>query len=327
MITRSKLLAPKLLAIGGAHIDRRGQLFEAHVPGASNPGVMRDEVGGGVFNAARNAVQLGVNVAFLSVRGGDAQGAIVARAIHDARFDDLSATFLDRQTATYTAIIDNAGDVITALADMDIYETALPRQISRRKTRDAIAAADAILTDANMPAEAIGKLMDLSAGKPVFAIAISPAKVIRFSGMLSQVHCLFMNRREANALAGRPPEDESGGPDILQELSGFGLARAVMTNGAASVLILENGRISRMEPPAARRIVDVTGAGDALAGVTTACLMQGLGLADALMSGMAAATATIESRDAVVELRKNIRFQGLAAPARARIKTIQEETA
>ncbi len=186
-------MKPKLLAIGGAHIDRRGQLTVPHVPGASNPGRMREEVGGGVFNAARNAAQLGIEVDFLSVRGGDFEADLVEKAIRAAGFHDLSSVFLDRRTASYTAIIDQGGDVITALADMEIYEAALPRQITRRKTRDAIAACDAILTDANMPAEAIAKLLSLAQSKPVCAIAISPAKAVRLRGALGALDCVFMN--------------------------------------------------------------------------------------------------------------------------------------
>ena len=147
---------------------------------------------------------------FLSARGGDAQGEAVSQAILTAGLEDLSSTFLDRRTATYTAILDRSGDVITALADMSIYETALPRQISRRKTRDAIAASDAVLADANMPADSIRRLLALAAGKPIFMIAISPAKVVRLRGLLGGLHCLFMNMREAKALAGTGPQDDCG---------------------------------------------------------------------------------------------------------------------
>ena len=49
----STLSKPVLLAIGGAHIDRRGQVAGDYFPGASNPGAMREEIGGVVFNALR----------------------------------------------------------------------------------------------------------------------------------------------------------------------------------------------------------------------------------------------------------------------------------
>jgi pseudouridine kinase len=289
---------PKLLSIGGAHIDRRGQLTVPHVPGASNPGRMREEVGGGVFNAARNAAQLGVRVDFLSVRGGDLEGDLVAREIAAAGFNDLSSIFLDRQTASYTAIIDQNGDVITALADMDIYETALPRIITRRKTRDAIADCNAVLTDANMPEAAIGALVKLSDGRPVFAIAISPAKGMRLRAMLHRMDCVFMNAREAQAIAGRNQVS-----DAIEQLAIMGLRRAVISQGDGPVILMQDGAVLKIEPPKAASIADVTGAGDALAGVTLAVLMQGHAFDDAVRLGMRAATLTVASPQAVIDLR------------------------
>jgi pseudouridine kinase len=299
---------PRLLAIGGAHIDRRGQLTVPHVPGASNPGRMREEVGGGVFNAARNAVQFGVDVSFLSVRGGDVEGDLVEREIAAAGFKDLSSVFLDRQTASYTAILDRNGDVITALADMDIYETALPRIITRRKTRDAILACDAILTDANMPADSIKTLLALSGGKPVYAIAISPAKVVRLLGLLGKIHCLYLNKREAKTLAGFEAADNPDAAHILAKLQASGLQRCALTDGANAVHALEDGEVVRRLPPPVSHVVDVTGAGDALAGVCTALLMHKLPLFPALGYSMAAAAATVGSSKSIVDFTKDSRF-------------------
>ncbi|TIU13799.1 MAG: carbohydrate kinase, partial [Mesorhizobium sp.] len=47
--------SPTILAVGGAYIDRRGQVSGAFLPAASNPGTMREDVGGAVFNALRGA--------------------------------------------------------------------------------------------------------------------------------------------------------------------------------------------------------------------------------------------------------------------------------
>ena len=111
--------------------------------------------------------------------------------------------FLDRTTPSYTALIDRDGELIAGFADMALYELAFAKQLRRSKAREVIAAADAILCDANLPAAALERLVALAAGKPVFAIAISPAKAVRLTPVLSRLaHCLFMNRREAVALAG-----------------------------------------------------------------------------------------------------------------------------
>ncbi|MGN6471678.1 MAG: carbohydrate kinase, partial [Rhizobiaceae bacterium] len=168
---------PKLFAAGGAHIDRRGRISGAYIAGASNPGTMREEAGGGAFNALRNAVRRGCAGTLLSMRGGDMAGEAVARAIREASIADLSATFLDRATPSYTAFVEANGDVVAGLADMGLYDLAFAKLIGRRAVRDAIAEADGVLCDANLPQAALQKLAGLAGEKPLFAVAVSPAKV------------------------------------------------------------------------------------------------------------------------------------------------------
>ena len=256
-------------------------------------------VGGGAFNALRNAVQRGAAGAILSMRGGDTAGDAVARAIAEAGISDLSAVFLDRATPSYTALLDKHGDVVAALADMALYDLAFPKQMRRSKVREAVDAADALLWDANLPATALEKLVPLAAGKPVFAIAISPAKAVRLTGVLPLLTCLFMNPREAAALAGA----QTGGADaIVGRLRDAGLAAGVVTQGPGPVLGFDPKGIVAIEPPAPRTIADVTGAGDALAGATIAAMLRGLELAEALREGMAAAMLAIETPASVPKL-------------------------
>lgn len=286
---------PKLLAVGGAHIDRRGQLSVDFVPGASNPGTMREDVGGGAFNAARNAVRRGATVALLSLRGGDAAGDTVARAITAAGIADLSAVFLDRATPSYTAILGRDGDVIAALADMALYELAFAKQMRRSKLREALASADAVFCDANLPAQALDTLTASAAGKPIFAIAISPAKAVRLAGLLPRLSCLFLNRREAAALAGIGPDAD--GTTLVHALKALGLKGAVITQGSAPLIGFDASGVVSLTPPPARTVADVTGAGDALAGTTAVALLRGLPLAEAMREGVAAAMLAVESSE------------------------------
>lgn len=292
--------APRLFGVGGAHIDRRGRLAVAHVAGASNPGSMAEDVGGGAFNALRAAMQRGVAASLLSVRGGDLAGETVARVVAQSGVEDLSAVFLDRATASYTALLDEDGDLITALADMGLYEIAFPRQVRRAKVRHAIAQCDALLSDANLPAGALATLLGHASGKPAFAIAISPAKVVRLEGLLDRVSCLFMNRREAAKLAGTTPD--AAGASLVASLRVAGLRSGVITAGSGAVVAFDAGDVLAIAPPAPRMLRDVTGAGDALAGATIAALMHGRPFAEALREGVAAAVLTIESSKAAADL-------------------------
>lgn len=291
---------PIILGIGGAHIDRRGQVAGDFVPGASNPGTMGEDVGGGTFNALRNAVNRGATGWMMSVRGGDAAGAAVARAISDAGIRDLSVTFLDRGTPSYTAILSRDGDVLAALADMGLYEIAFPRQMRRASLRVAAHGADAVLCDANLPQQALARVPELADGKPIFAIAISPAKAARLAGILPHLACLFLNTREAGVLSGLGAE--AGPAEMIAALREKGVTCAVITQGAERVLAFDADRILAFTPPRAARVVDVTGAGDALAGATVAALLAGVPLGEAVRHGMAAALLAVQSASCVPEL-------------------------
>lgn len=291
---------PRILAVGGAHVDRRGQMTSPFVPGASIPGTMREDVGGGAFNALRTAVQRGAKGAMLSLRGGDAAGDTVARAIAAADIVDLSAVFLDRATPSYTALLDSAGDVVAALADMQLYEMAFPKQLRRAKVREEVEAADAVLCDANIPAAGLQRLAALAEGKLLFAIAISPAKAVRLTEVLPALACLYMNRREAAALAGMGGDDAVEA--IIDRLRSQGLTRGVITQGGQPTIGFDAFHCFSVTPPAPRKVADVTGAGDALAGAMTVALLGGKPFGEALREGMAAALLALESATSVPEL-------------------------
>ncbi|RWF18347.1 MAG: carbohydrate kinase, partial [Mesorhizobium sp.] len=105
----------------------------------------------------------------------------------------------------------------------------------------------------------------------------------------------FMNRREATALA----HAELSGHDLVKELRRTGLRAGVVTAGSGPVLGFDQTGAFAIDPPAPRRIADVTGAGDALTGATVAAMLRGLPVRAALREGVAAAMLAIESMDAV----------------------------
>ncbi|WP_158284759.1 PfkB family carbohydrate kinase [Oricola cellulosilytica] len=279
-----------LLGIGGAHIDRIGRVSGDHRPAASNPGRLITTVGGGTLNALRTARLRGVErVALISARGGDADGLQVEEAVADAGIADMSAVFLDRQTATYTAILDQNGDLVTGLADMDLYETALLRQLRRRELRDAIGSAATIMTDANLPVAALETIAGMSAA-PLHAIGVSPAKVSRLAPISERIATLFINMRELAALT-----KADAIPPALTALGKLGFGRAVITDAGRSVTVVDHGKRWTISPPEVKQVTDVTGAGDALAGATVArlALDPDATLVEAVCEGVAAAQMTL----------------------------------
>ena len=285
----------RILAIGGAHIDRKGWLSAPHRPGASNPGHWQTEAGGGAFNAARNLSRLGHAVTLVAPRGGDTAADMVARAAEDAGIEDCPLTFLDRATPSYSAILEPDGNLVTALADMALYDLIPARRLLTSRLRKRLDDADLLLMDSNLPASTLTAMAEAASelGLPLAVIAVSPAKVVRWKQSLAKISCLAMNAAEAAALTGaRAPS-----PDQWQSLLGkAGLAGGLVTAGAgpvAAFAALPSGPASTvLLPPPLDHLEDVVGAGDALASGYLDGWLSGGAMADNLSRGIALARLT-----------------------------------
>ena len=280
------------LVLGGAHLDRRVALREQARLGASNPGRWQTEPGGASLNAALTLARLGNTVRMVSVRGGDRAGEVVAEAAEAAGIIDMAQVFLDRATPTYSAVLDDKGDLVIGVADMDLYDHFTLRQLSRKSIREALAASDHILCDANLPEATLIALTEKAseADKPLSAIAISPAKIGKLSGVLPALSVLFLNEAEAAALSGG--EDPRQWPDKIRAL---GLKGAVITRGARPLLAVGTDEIFEVSPPRTDKVSDVTGAGDALCAATLDALGRGQTFSNAVRAGIAAAHITMRS--------------------------------
>lgn len=306
----------RLLAIGGAHIDRRGIMTAPFVAGASVPGCMHEEVGGGAFNAAVNAVREGAEVTLVGLRGGDAAGDQVASALARYGIADAGTTYLDRATPSYTALVTGDGEVVAALADMALYDTGFEKELRRAKLRRAADESDVILIDANLPAAAATRAAKLAPDRPLYALAISPAKAPRLAGVIDVLALMVLNRREAHALTGvaldAPPQA------VCAALRSKGLRGGVVTDGAGPVIAFNEDSAFTLQPPPVDTMQDATGAGDALAGTTIAHLPAGKDLETALRRGLAAAALTVTHASASAPLNP-VDIDALAqriAPAR-----------
>ena len=292
----------RIVTIGGAHIDRKGWLSVPHKAGASNPGHWETEAGGGAFNAARNLARLGHQVTLVAPRGGDSAADLVAGAARDAGIEDCPLTFLDRATPSYSAILEPDGNLVTALADMALYDMVPARRLLSSRLRKRLTEADLLLVDSNLPESALSALAETAAdiGLPLAVIAVSPAKVVRWRSSLARINCLAMNVAEAAALTG----EQAQTPDEwLALLSRTDLRGGLISAGAGPVTAFTAGpsgvRSISLRPPRLHELRDVTGAGDALASGYLDGLLSGGAIEANLIHGIALARLTAGIRGPV----------------------------
>jgi len=285
-----------IACIGGAHLDRHGVLRGPLVMGSSNPGSVHVAAGGVARNVAENLARLGESVTLVSRVGDDAAGCHVREHAAAAGIDtSLFTVSSGKPTASYTAILENHGELVIGLADMDIYDEITPAILEPALLR--LREHSYWFVDANVPGATIEWLLTMASGIPVAVDAISVAKSTRLSPLLGRISWLFLNRAQAEAiLKGAAASFESA----AQTLHQLGAQSGVVTAGASGIAVWDGGSCHRLAAlPAKPR--DVTGAGDALVAGTLYGILHEKTLLEAARLGLAAAAITVESAQAVAE--------------------------
>jgi pseudouridine kinase len=251
--------------------------------------------GGVAFNVATNLARLGHPVRLVARVGADFDGKAIIAAAEAAGVDTAGIGVSPAApTATYQAAFDEAGGLIIGIADMTVCDELTPSAVATAAERSPDR--DLWVVDANLPAETLDFLVGeaKSAGRPVVALAVSPAKAVRLSALLDRLTLVFANRREAAALLDRPSDDRHpSASNLASELGSAHASNVVVTNGSDPLSVAAGGEVRSFAPLRAE-VRSVNGAGDALAAGTIHGLANGRILFEAILPGLAAAAMTAE---------------------------------
>lgn len=244
----------RIVVIGGANVDIGARAAGLFVAGDSNPGTITVSPGGVGRNIAHNLALLGDNVRLATVFGDDSFGRMLRESCAAAGMDlSLSKTVTGARNACFVSLNGSDGELFGGVADMAITGLMTPEWLEARINK--INDADAVVADANLPAETLAMLVGCCI-PPLYIDAVSSAKGPRLREALSSsrlpgagpitVKC---NRLEA---------------DVLGREGLAGVARLIVSLGSEGLEIIENGETVSVPPLPAKGIVNTTGAGDAL---------------------------------------------------------------
>ena len=285
-----------IACIGAAHVDRIARCRESFAWRASNPVTQTASSGGVARNVALNLARLGRPAKLVSVLGDDREGEALLAELLAAGVDCADAARLDGfVTASYTALLDPAGELLCGLADADIYEKLTPDRLAA--LAPGLAAWPLWAIDANLPQSGIGALL---AAKPggvrLAALAVSPAKAPRLQPHLAGMDMLFANRAEAAALLGHPVETLAEAREAGTALRRLGPELVFVTLGGDGVAVADENGCQR-HPAPETVVVNVNGAGDAFTAGVLDALLGAAPLDAAVRRGLAAARVTAQSPD------------------------------
>jgi pseudouridine kinase len=292
--------AAHVVCIGGAGVDDKFHLDGSPPAGSTSLcGQVVAGFGGVARNVAENLGRLGVVPVLVTLVGGDDGGNALVRDLERCGLDTRSVVRIPgATTARYMAAIAPDGALVFEIADMTIFERFSDADLVR--TRPLIAASAWVFADGNVPAHVTQALASRAHGGS-YRLAVDVAavpKAANFAARLDGIDLLFLNAAEARAYLLAHGAIATDLAECAEAIRARGASAVVVTNGAAGVIVAD-GDVTAIPASAVERVVDVTGAGDALVAATLARLIAGADLRAAVRTGVRAASLTIQTRTTV----------------------------
>ncbi|WP_194918620.1 ribokinase [Catenulispora rubra] len=244
-------------------------------------------VAAAVAVGAAAAAVAGGEVALFGAVGADVRGAGALEQLAKYGVDtSMVATLDDVATGRALVILSEAGEnqiIVVGGANQVLDVGTL--------TRDVLRDAAVVVLQGEVAPEVNRAMLRLAAEVGVRAV-VNLAPVQDLGADLAHADPLVVNEIEAGQLIGAElasVEDVAAAASRLR-----GLARSVLvTLGASGAILITPEALDHVPAPRPDRVVDTTGAGDALVGVLAAGLAQGFGLRAAVERAVRAASLSV----------------------------------
>jgi len=302
LLGRAYVLPDKrpVMCIGAANLDRKLRTLAPLQMGTSNPARAEEVHGGVARNIAENLARLNLPAALLTALGDDAAGRSLQDYAEAAGIDTRgSLRLFETASGTYTAVLDDRGEMMLALADMALYDRLTPEFLNSRAPQRSAAALTVV--DLNLPRDSVSLLLADARRDaiPLVIVAVSQPKMERLPLDLSGLRLLILNRGELETRVGRALPTQAEVRGACREVQAQGAQDVIVTCGSEGVFHTKADVLVWL-PARKVDVVDVTGAGDAFAAAVCWSLYQGSDdLTLACRRGLKVAAMTLESPDTV----------------------------
>jgi pseudouridine kinase len=288
------------VCIGAANLDRKLRVPGPLAMGSSNPACQDESYGGVARNIAENLARLGAPAALVTALGDDASGRGLQAHAETLGIDTSGILRLDGAcSGTYTAVLDQHGEMAVALADMALYDSLSAEFLAGRQPQRANAAL--VVADLNLPLDSVAALLGdaVTTGVPLVLVGVSQTKMARLPHQLGGLRLLIVNEGELATRTGRSLATHADFAAACAQVQAQGAVDVIVTRGAQGVLYTSGDGLAHLAAPPAE-VVDVTGAGDAFAAAVCWSLYNGdASLALACRRGLKLAALTLGSQHTV----------------------------
>ena len=167
----------------------------------SNPGRVKVSFGGVCRNIAENMARVGANTKFISVLGNNEKGKSILEHAKTKNLDMSDSLVVEgASTPTYVAILDESGEMVSAIVDINVDQYLTEEFIDSKAS--IIEGAEYMFFGADNP-DMIEYIVKKYYGKTKFVLdPVSAAKAAHIKHLLPYFHTVKPNRHEAEVLCG-----------------------------------------------------------------------------------------------------------------------------
>ena len=303
MIMSSRHQHPRTLSIGGATYDLFLTIDPEH--GTSEDIILHggdkipvrsviEACGGGACNTAVGLQRLGCEAHFCGVIGSDQWGERLLEAMHREGVGTESVTIVEGETSSFSIIINLPNGerciLATSGANQHLHDTTF--DLHAVSTMDALYINHLCETSCMIQND----LIEVLRQHPSIFVTWNPGGIqihrgvddVENHALVERSNLLLLNKEEALAFTKASSVDAS-----LALLRSIGAEHVCITDGKHGVLGSSRSGTIRCSALPSATIVDTTGAGDAFGSATTAMLLQGLPLRDAMIAGTLNASSVL----------------------------------
>lgn len=286
-----------VLVLGASIVDILGFSKSTYTERDSIPGKIKISLGGVCRNIAENMCRVGVNTKFISIVGDDEQGRNILEHSKMIGYDMEHSLILEnKQTPTYMAILDENGEMVSAIVDMDSLDE-IDRDFIDSK-REVICKSEYTFLDSDNP-EILEYILTTYIGKTNFVLdPVSASKAENIKHLIKYFHTIKPNRIEAEILCGFKIENEDDLRRAGEYFLSLGIKNIFISLDEEGIYYTNGTEIGKLRTKNVS-VKNTTGAGDSFVAGVGYGYMNGLSLKDTVKYAIAMSVITISHEDTI----------------------------
>lgn len=286
-----------ILVFGASVVDIFGFSRDKYKGFDSNPGRVKMSFGGVSRNIAENMARIGVKTKFISILGDDETGRSMLEHSETIGYDMKDSLILKNgRTPTYMAILNEEGEMVSAVADMDSISEMNPEFIDSKG--DLIRNAEYTFLDADDP-EHLRYILENYCGETKFILdPVSTKKADKIKDLIHYFHTIKPNRVEAEVLCGFEINTDEDMIKAGEYFLSLGIKQVFISLDAEGIYYtngIESGKVKALNPV----VKNVTGAGDSFVAGLGYGYINNLSILETIIFSVTMSTITIANEDTI----------------------------